>query len=379
MKIAIIGGHFSPALAVIAKLPKGTEIIFIGRKYGLEGDKATTLEYQTIIELGIPFYNLRTGRLQRHLTRHTIPSLIKMPMGFFQALSLLKKTKPDVILGFGGYLSVPVAYAGKVLGIPVVIHEQTLGAGLANKLIAPFATTVCLSWRESRRFFPKARTVLTGNPVRKDIINPQTPDFADVFSYGLPVIYVTGGSAGSHAINLLIEGTLPELLRKAVVIHQTGDAKEFGDFDRLSELQPRLSDDLKKRYVVRKFINPQDVGYIMKHADLVIGRSGINTVTELLWLKKPAILIPLPVSQAQEQRKNAYFLKDLGLAEVVEQDKITSSELLLKITSMLEHIKMYTIKDDAKSYEKTSTAADNIIHVCLSAKGKKENRETAAA
>ncbi len=379
MKIAIIGGHFSPALAVIHKLPKDTEIIFIGRKYGLEGDKAVTLEYQTITDLGIPFYELQTGRLQRRLTKHTLPSLVKLPKGFFRALSILRKTKPDVVLGFGGYLSVPVAYASKTLSIPVIIHEQTLGAGLANKLISPIATKICLSWDTSRAFFSKEKIVVTGNPVRETLMSPEKPAFASVLTHDLPVIFITGGSAGSHAINVLMEEILVELLRRTIVIHQTGDAKEFHDYDHLLSFRNTLPEDLTKRYILQKFINPSEIGYIMDKADLVIGRSGINTVTELIWLKKPAILIPLPIAQAQEQLKNAQFISRLGLGEVFEQEKGTSTELLLKITSMLEHRNMYTIKDDAEIYQKTHKAADNIVHVCLAAKIEKEDRQTRAS
>src|SRR3989344_4276520 len=129
MKLVIIGGHLSPALSVIESISKGTEILFIGRKHSFEGDKAVSLEYKTIHSLGIKFRTIVSGRLQRKITRHTINSLFKFPIGIIQSLFILLKFKPDVVIGFGGYLSLPVAIVSFLLRIPVVIREQTLEAG----------------------------------------------------------------------------------------------------------------------------------------------------------------------------------------------------------------------------------------------------------
>ena len=132
----------TPALAIIDALPKEARIFFIGRKHPLEGDKALSLEYQTITDMGITFFPLTTGRLQRKISTRSFISLVKIPYGFFQALSILISCKPDVIIGFGGYLAVPVGLAAWILRIPFVIHEQTLDAGLANKFLARFAKKI---------------------------------------------------------------------------------------------------------------------------------------------------------------------------------------------------------------------------------------------
>src|SRR3989344_4952875 len=123
MKIIITGGHLSPALAVIDSLPKDWEILFLGRKYVFEGEKSLSLEYKTINDLKIPFEEISTGRLQRKFSKNTIPSLFKLPPGFFKSLRLLKKFQPDIVLGFGGYLQIPVVAASFFLKIPVVLHE----------------------------------------------------------------------------------------------------------------------------------------------------------------------------------------------------------------------------------------------------------------
>ncbi len=341
MKILITaggGGHFAPALSVIEELPKNYEVLIVGRKYALEGDSALSLEYQTAKSLNIPFYALTTGRLQRAFTRYTLVSLLKLPYGFFEGIRVVKSFRPDVILCFGGYISLPVVIAGYLLRVPIVVHEQTQGAGLANKIASFFAEKVCISWESSRAFFPKEKIVLTGNPIKKfPISNFQFP----ISNEKLPIIYITGGSLGAHAINLLVEGCIEKLLKNFILIHQTGDAKQYGDYNRLSILKNSLSGDVKERYILTKFIPPNDVGAIMQKADLVIGRAGINTVTELLSFGKPSLLIPLPVSQKQEQVKNAQFLASVGIGEVVLQNDLTSETFYEKIISMIKHIETY--------------------------------------
>src|SRR3990167_6775375 len=172
MKIVIIGGHLTPALSVIEALPKDAQILYIGRKYSLEGDKALSLEYQAITKKGIPFSAIKTGRLQRRITRYTLPSLVKIPYGFGQSLTILRRFKPNVVVGFGGYVSLPVILAAKTLKIPIVIHEQTLEAGFTNKIVAGFADKICISFESSHKYFPKEKTVLTGNPIRRTLIKP---------------------------------------------------------------------------------------------------------------------------------------------------------------------------------------------------------------
>ncbi|HSW88895.1 MAG TPA: UDP-N-acetylglucosamine--N-acetylmuramyl-(pentapeptide) pyrophosphoryl-undecaprenol N-acetylglucosamine transferase [Candidatus Saccharimonadales bacterium] len=357
MKIVIIGGHFTPALAVIEALAKKDDIIYFGRKYTFENDKTESLEYQTIIKRGIPFVPITTGRIQRKFSPNTLPSLAKIPYGFFQALALLKKYKPDIIMGFGGYLSVPICLAGKMLGIPVVIHEQTLEAGLANKFISQFATKVCISWPSSVNFFPKQKTILTGNPLPASMF---THMGKETKQYDICVI---GGSAGSHAINVLIEACLPKLLEKYTVFHQTGNAQEFQDYDRLAKLKETLPEKLQKRYTILKYIEPEKFISVLQEADLAVSRCGINTITALLLLQKQSLLIPLPFSQRQEQYKNALLLQAAGLGEIVEQQTLTAKILFDKIAFIFNNKKTYEKK--AAQIEKTDplSATKKIITV----------------
>lgn len=339
MKIVLIGGHLSPALSVIDEISKETKILFIGRKYVFEGDKALSLEYKVIKSLNVLFAEINTGRFQRKFTRHTIFSLFKITYGFFQAFFILRLFKPDVVVGFGGYVSVPVVLCAYLLKIPVVIHEQTLEAGLANKFLSGFATKICISWNSSRKYFSKEKTVLTGNPIRG--LKSQGLRFGVKNKDGLPVIYITGGSSGSHFINVLVEGCLKNLLEEFVIIHQTGDSQQYKDFDRLQNFKNSLALEFQNRYILKKFVDFKDVGSVYKKSDLVISRAGINTISELIFFGKPSLLIPLAFAQSNEQVKNANYLKNLGLGEVLEQEGLNPKLFLQKVGYMIHNIRQY--------------------------------------
>ncbi len=353
MKIVITaggGGHFAAAYAVIKILPKDVDFLLIGRKYTFEGDQALSLEYKTAEIEQWNFQALTTGRVQRSLTIHTIPSILKIPYGYAQALLILGKYKPDCILSFGGYVAVPVTLAAKTLGIPVVIHEQTLEAGAANKLASRFAKTICISWKESEEFFPKGKTVLTGNPLKKfSISNFQF----QISEEKVPLLYVTGGSGGAHFINMLIVSGLERLLQTFRIIHQTGDSHQYNDYDRLQKVVDGLSPKLAKRYVATKFISPGQIGSVFHQADIVLGRAGINTVTEVLYFGKPALFIPLPYGQRGEQLKNAQMVASLGFARVVLQDDASVD----RVYELLKN--MYNRKEE---YEKAAQKGKQLLH-----------------
>jgi len=348
MKLKLIiaaggGGHFAPALSVIEKIPNDWEVIVFGRKYPLEGDKAISLEYQTCQKRGIPFESITTGRVQRKLTRFTFLSLLKIPFGFFQSFFLLLKHKPHVVLSFGGYVSVPICFSAFLLRIPVIIHEQTLTAGLASKVTSVFATKICISWESSRNYFPTSKTILTGNPLqlKTDKIGENIfPSSQEKF----PLILVVGGSSGSHAINVFIEKILVELLEKYKVILQTGDSQKFQDSKRFQELQEKLPKELESRFKQTAFINPSDMSHLLQTCSLVISRGGINTLSQLIYFKKPSLIIPLTISQNNEQMNNAKFLKELGLGEIAIQEETTPESLLNSVNHMMQHIDSYTLQ-----------------------------------
>lgn len=341
MRVVVVGGHFSPALSVIQNLSK-EDVFYIGRKHTFEGDNAISFEYKEITKLGIPFFPLKTARLQRKFSKHTVPSLTRLPLGFFQSLLILKKIKPNVVVSFGGYLSIPVGFAAYILKIPLVIHEQTLEIGFANKILSRFAKKICLSWETSEKYFPKEKIVLTGNPIRKEILEKSN----NLIKSNLPLIYITGGSSGSHIINSIVAKTISRLSKKYLIVHQTGDSQKFKDYDSLLITKEALDKDYKNNYVLKKFLSSNESARIIKSADLVIGRSGVNTVTELIYLKKPALLIPISFSQKNEQQKNAEFMREFGLAEIINEEDLTEEVFLEKINLIFDNIKNYTAEKE---------------------------------
>ncbi len=367
MKLLVLGGHLSPALSVIDSLPRDWEAVFVGRKFVFEGEKAVSLEFKAIEKLGIKFINLSTGRLQRKFTINTVPSLLKLPSGFVKAFSVLLFGKPDAVLGFGGYIEVPVAFCAFLLRIPVILHEQTLEAGFANKICTKFATKICISWDSSRKFFPKEKTVFTGIPLRNEVVAAMKDGFEK--ESDIKQIFITGGSSGSHFINSLVEERIEKLLKNYRIVHLTGDSRKYNDFARLSELRNKLPQDLKKRYELKKFVEPQEFTRILKNSDLVISRSGINTVFEIFLLGKPCILIPIPFSQRNEQLKNAAFLKRQGLAQIFEQGKTDSVILYSKIEEMMAKLKDYKTKAALDfSFEKAPDKIIEEIKKCIKEK-----------
>ena len=202
----------------------------------------------------------------------------------------------------------PVVAAAKLLGLPIIIHEQTFGAGLASKITAKLADKIAVSWESSFKYFPRDKTVLTGNPVRQIILKVRRrPE---------DVLYFNGGSQGSQIINQTLEPLLPELTKKFMVYHQ------FGRLTRPPE---------RKNYVTKPYFSADELAQIYSRCRLAIGRAGINTVTELGFLRIPSVLIPLRFTQKNEQEVNARYLEKKGLAVVLPQGQLTPSSLLTAI------------------------------------------------
>jgi len=238
-----------------------------------------------------------------------------------------------------------------------------MGIGLANKIVSLFAKKICISWDSSRKYFPEGKVILTGNPIRRLPTFVLPVGGVSIFKNKLPIIYATGGSSGSHFINLLIEEIIEELLKRYNVIHQAGDAHEYHDFDRLKKIKDSLSEKLRDRYILEKFIDPSGIGDLLNLSSLVISRAGINTVTELIYFEKPAILIPLPFAQSGEQLRNARFLEKIGIAVILHQSRASSKKLLKTVRIMIRDIDKYKINEEKFKNLPGKHAAKNIISV----------------
>ena len=350
MKILLTGGHFSPAYTIIKELTKrGNSVAIAGRKYTFEGENIEAFEYEVSRKEDIPFFEIKTGRLQRKFTKYTIFSIFKIISGFYDSFKILLKFKPDIVLTFGGYIGFPIAYASFMLGIPVVLHEQTQKAGLSGKAISWIASRICISYESSQKYFNQRKTTFTGNPIRDEIFktNKKIP-----VEKGYKIVYITGGSSGSHFLNQLIPKILLKLLKDFTVILQSGDNVSFNDYEELEKVKRDLPLELKRRYILKKFVYPEEIGNIFEISDIVVSRAGINTVGELLALGKVSLLIPLPHGQKGEQLENANLIKDAGIGDFIEEKDADPETVYLKIKEMIEK---------RSEYEKNKSRLQSLI------------------
>jgi UDP-N-acetylglucosamine--N-acetylmuramyl-(pentapeptide) pyrophosphoryl-undecaprenol N-acetylglucosamine transferase len=330
-RLVLTGGHAATtAIAVVEEIKaqgKDWKLYWIGVRNAIEGKKVVTLESEALPRLGVKFLPLVTGRLQRRFTLWTIPSILKIPVGFVHSLYYLLKINPQLVLSFGGFASFPVVVSAKLLGIPVIIHEQTSESGRANLLSAKYASVIAISRRESLKYFPPEKCVLTGNPVMKQITKVKFKSKTSI----PPTIFITGGSRGSQSINLTIEKILRTLLSKYKIIHQTGGL----DYLKFSDIKQKLPQALRDNYEVFVRVNPLEVSKIYSKCDVIVARAGANTVSEIMIVKRPAILIPLSISFMDEQTKNADIAKAWGIAEIISQNNLNPEILLREIESLI--------------------------------------------
>jgi UDP-N-acetylglucosamine--N-acetylmuramyl-(pentapeptide) pyrophosphoryl-undecaprenol N-acetylglucosamine transferase len=332
-KILFTGGHVTPAYAVIQELKKrkNYDIYFAGRKYSDRRSKDISFEYDEILSLHIPFFNITTGRLSRNIGIHSIVDLFLLVYGFIYSVYVLLKIKPHIIMSFGGYIALPICIVGWIMGIKIITHEQTISPGLSNKIIGFVADKVLISFDETKNVFGKNKTIHTGNPIRDQLLSTTSP--LVVNKKNKPVLFITGGSLGSHSINMHIEHILDELLKSFLIIHQVGNVSEFGDYQKFKSY---ISED----YFLYKNLTVKEMSQAYSQSDIVVARSGANTLWELLILKKPAVLVPLPWSGQNEQRLQADFFVSHTLGEQYDQIK-PSSDLLKKIHNVYKNISQY--------------------------------------
>jgi UDP-N-acetylglucosamine--N-acetylmuramyl-(pentapeptide) pyrophosphoryl-undecaprenol N-acetylglucosamine transferase len=330
------GGHVAPALATLAALRERLgdtplETLWIGTSDGVERRIAT--------EQGIPFRAIQAGKLRRYLSLENLIDLGRLPVGTAQALAALRRFRPVVVFGTGGFVSVPTVVAAGLLRLPVLIHEQTAQFGLANRLCLPFATTVALPYEASRAFMPptKRRVVVTGNPVRAEILRGDCAEGARLLGLdpAVPTLYATGGARGARAVNAVIATILPDLLTRYQLVHSRGIQDVAPTLADLQAIVAGLPAEARARYIVRDFIGAE-LPHVYALASLVIGRSGAGTVAELAALGKPSILIPLPGTGGDEQTKNARLLADAGGALLIPEAELTAPGLLAAIDRVLD-------------------------------------------
>jgi len=325
--IIVTGGHHNSALVVASNLIKqGHRVTWIGHKQAASGDIHDSAEYIEVTASGIPFYDLQAGKL------NSLTNIFKIPFGVWRAYRLLYNLKPDAVLSFGSYLGLTVALSARLSKIPIFIHEQTVVAGKANRIVAKFARRTYLTWESSKQFFPSRNSKIIGLPLRDSILRPTK---TKLFSNSLPTILVLGGKQGSHAINNQILLHLPKLLVEYNIIHQTGTSSVTGDYERATSIRDSLPAKLTKRYQVEGYIGQSEIGSYLANCDLYLGRSGAHITYELAILGTRSILVPFLLTHMKEQEKNANYLIKQGLAVMLPQKQLKYSTLQQSIKTVL--------------------------------------------
>ncbi len=342
------GGHISAALSVISSLEEKyilekNHFLYVGGDLGMEGEKpGNSLEQKLMKGKSFECKYIRAGKLQRSFSFKTLGLLFRAFLGLIDSYKIIKEFKPDIVISTGGYVTVSVCLMAKLLKADIYLHEQTATVGLTNKIVGKLAKKIFISFPSSLKYFPKERTILTGNLVRPEIFETKAQgNFAENIKNLVgnrdryPIIYISGGGLGSHLINETVKESLKMLLKKYQIILQTGDNKIFNDYKSILNYKESLEKESQSRFLPVTFIQAKDLGYLLHNIDLYIGRAGANTVYEMGVLQIPSIFIPIPWVTHNEQYKNAEVLVNLGLAEIIQEGELTSSCLLLRIEKFL--------------------------------------------
>ena len=353
------GGHINPGIAIaneILKREPDSEIVFVGTKTGMEND--------LVKKAGYNLAHIRAGRFHRRLTWYNVRNMANAFLGIFDAEKLVKKFKPDIVIGTGGFICVPMMKAAKKKHIPYVLHESNAFPGLSVKLVAKDAAKILLGFEDTKqRLDPKVNSVYTGTPAKFDMDHMMALDKEtckkelglDKDTIGdRKVIFVTGGSQGAKRFNEVIINMVREYKPKDLyfVIAVGKDNYELAN----SMLKEEDSEYIK----IEKFVYEMDKMY--KASDLLITRAGALTITELSIVRRPAILVPLPTAAENHQFFNAKAMENAGAGIVLEENVLNETVLYDKIkdviynNSLLETMgenaaKLYKPNVEGKIYE----------------------------
>ncbi len=330
-------GHVTPNIALMPRLKElGYDIHYIGSYTGIEKE--------LIEQLGISYHGISSGKLRRYFSLQNFTDPFRVLKGFGEASKLIKVLDPDVIFSKGGFVSVPVVMAGKRHHVPTIIHESDMTPGLANKISIPSATKVCCNFPETLEHLPKEKAVLTGSPIRQELLNGNKKSALEFcgLTPDKPVISILGGSLGSVAVNNAVRAILPELLKEFHVVHLCGKGK--------------VDESLKGTpgYVQFEYVK-EELKDIFALTDIVISRAGANAICELLALHKPNLLIPLSANASRgDQILNARSFERQGFSIVLEEEELNDQILLNRIH------KLYQEKDHYISAMEQSSQQDSI-------------------
>ncbi|MDI6800463.1 MAG: undecaprenyldiphospho-muramoylpentapeptide beta-N-acetylglucosaminyltransferase [Thermodesulfovibrionales bacterium] len=378
MKIIIAGGgtggHLYPGIALAEEFicrsqetgvrdPKSTDkiqkkdIIFVGTGHGIEA--------KVIPREGYPIRFLKAEGLVGKSLLKKIKAVFIFFLSVFGSFRILRAVKPDIVIGVGGYASVGMVLSAHLRGMPTMILEQNSVPGAANRFLGRFADAIAVTYQESIAFFPRDKTYLTGNPVRKKILDKNTSRDNELIYSLFPLekgkftIFVFGGSSGARSINYSVMEALNYLLdlrQNIQFLHQTGEV----DYEKVKESYRKLGFN----GIVAPFIYQMAEAYVC--SDLIICRAGATTLSEITAMGKPVILIPYPYAAANHQEMNARKLEDMGAAKVILDRDLNGGRLANAIREL------YTNEDMRKDMQKAAVAfgradaSEKIVDMALS-------------
>jgi len=347
------GGHLFPGISLAQAMmlaDPGCEVLFIGTE--------RKIDKTALSNLGFATRSIKSQGIKGKSFFAVLKALFQQPLALWEAAGIIRKFKPDLVFGVGGYVTGPVILAARLLGVTTCIHEQNSIPGLANKLLGYIANKIFVSLPGSEKYFPASKTILSGNPVRNTILKVSReakPESGQESS----TLLILGGSQGARRLNSLMleaaENILSKISPPPFIIHQTGGHDK---------------DHVQRKYVelglnarVQDFFS--DMAEIYSQADLIISRAGATTLAELTVFHKPVILIPFPFAADNHQEINGQYLVEAGAGLMFRQADLTGDKLGMEIKRVLEDKKLLTEMAENSGKVARPEATDTIINACM--------------
>lgn len=324
------GGHIYPAIAIANALKRefpNVRILFVGTDKGLENE--------LVPKAGFRLERIRVKGFQRKLSLDTLRSLKEMFLGIWDSLEIIKEVKPDLVIGTGGYVAGPVVFVAAMLHIPSIIHEQNVRPGVTNRILSKFVDKIAISYKDSKKYFPREKVIVTGNPIREQISSADKGTALKKFKLSsyIPVVLSFGGSQGAEKLNNAISDIIVQIKDKKnfQLIHITG-RRNYNKFKEIMKNRGIPLDSLG-HIKVKPYIYEMQDAYAA--SDLVISRAGAITISEITTCGKPAILIPLPTAAGNHQEYNARLLERNGAAKILSNENLTGKNLMCTIENII--------------------------------------------
>jgi len=358
MKIVFTGGgtagHLFPIIAIIRQMKKnypygGFDFYYIGPR--------DNFSKELLEKEGVKVKRILAGKFRRYFSLRNIVDIFKVPLGIIQSFYYIFVISPDVIFSKGGYGSVPVAFSGRILNVPIFLHESDIIPGVANKIVGKFALEIFIAFSiDETEDFPTEKKLSVGNPILEGTVKGSKKEAQKTFKLvgGKSVILIMGGSQGARKINDVILANLPLIIRNYEVIHMTGK-NNFVQVEK--EARVVLSGNYLKYYHPVSFLSEKDLADAYAVADLVISRAGAGSIFEIAASGKPSILVPLANSAQDHQVKNAYAYAQRGAGLVIEETNFKPHFILERIKYLFDRPeKMKKMSERALEFSRPNAA-----------------------